>query len=319
MRRGVRVGSSVTAGEWEEEREGRGVMEGRSGEGEEVEEIEGEVESVASMEEVEVGDWVYRDVKVGAPTVAVGVMVPVGMEGKAVIESVDWEEVEGRELVGVKLPTEVTVGGLEGEGVSVESRGVEVEFTERVKGEVEVAEEEGLAPPAAANEGVGMPPLGETSGVVDPPPAKTLVEVGKGLVGAALCEPPPPPSAPDPGPAAEVDTDREGRGEREAPMETRGEAEGEMEGVEDTVARELAVGSSTVAVGVKVGKSGVGVSNPVKEEVGEEEGEKVTVKVGMGVSVTTGGVPEEVPVSTGVGEEVPPPPPDSGVVVGEGE
>ncbi len=50
--------------------------------------------------------------------------------------------------MGVTLPTIVTVGRVEGEGVRVDNRGVEVEFTERVKGEVEVAEEEGLLPPA---------------------------------------------------------------------------------------------------------------------------------------------------------------------------
>ena len=50
--------------------------------------------------------------------------------------------------MGVILPTIVTVGRVEGEGVRVDNRGVEVEFTERVKGEVEVAEEEGLLPPA---------------------------------------------------------------------------------------------------------------------------------------------------------------------------
>lgn len=250
---------------------------------------------------------------------AVGVMVPVGMEGKAVKESVDWEEAEGCEGLGVKLPTEVPVKGLEGEGVSVDSLGVKVEFMERVTGEVEVAEEDGLAPPAAAKEGVGRPAVGDTMGVAVPP-AGRRVGVGNGLVGAVLCEPPPPPpAAPEPGPAEVGDRDREGRGEREALMVTRSEAEGEMEGVGGTVARELAVGARTVAVGVSVGRGGVGVPLPVKEVVGEEEGEKVTVRVGAGVSVTTGGVPEWVPESLGEAEEVPPPPPESGVVVGEGE
>jgi hypothetical protein len=88
--------------------------------------------------------------------------------------------------------------------------------------------------------------------------------------------------------------------------------------VEVNVARELVVGSTPVEVGVKVKSRGEGVSIPVKEEVGEEEGEKVTVAVGSGVRVTTGGVLEGVLVSLGEPEEVPPCP-WRRVLVGEEE
>jgi hypothetical protein len=109
--------------------------------------------------------------------------------------------------VGVTLPTIVTVVRVEGEGVRVDNRGVEVEFTERVKGEVEVAEEEGLLPPA--KEGVGLSTEAENRGVEVP--LVKAVEVGKGLVGAVLCEPPPT----FPATSAEEDTEREGKGDGE--------------------------------------------------------------------------------------------------------
>jgi hypothetical protein len=114
--------------------------------------------------------------------------------------------------VGVKLPTIVAVERVEGEGVSVDNRGVEVEFIERVKGEVEVAEEEGLLPPA--KEGVGLPAVAEYRGVLVQ--FFKAVEVGKGLVGAVLCEPPPT----FPTTSAEEDTEREGKGEGEELVET---------------------------------------------------------------------------------------------------
>jgi hypothetical protein len=94
MRRGVRVGTCVTAEECDEDKEGRGVREGRSGEGEVVAVKEGVVEGVVSIVEVEVEERVKREDTEGAPTVIVGVMVPVGMDGKAVIEGVDKEDAE---------------------------------------------------------------------------------------------------------------------------------------------------------------------------------------------------------------------------------
>ena len=114
--------------------------------------------------------------------------------------------------MGVKLPTIVAVERVEGEGKNVDNRGVEVEFIERVKGEVEVAEEEGLLPPA--KEGVGLPAVAEYRGVLVP--FIKAVEVGKGLVGAVLCEPPPT----FPTTSAEEDTEREGKAEGEELVET---------------------------------------------------------------------------------------------------
>ena len=58
MRRGVRVGTCVTADECDEEREGREVREGRSGEEVVVAVKEGVVEGVVSIVEVEVEERV---------------------------------------------------------------------------------------------------------------------------------------------------------------------------------------------------------------------------------------------------------------------